>query len=570
MTRCPRCFEEVPANARFCLQCGERLPQMAADGDIVAIRSTVIKASQVTLGAEIEGGECPICGRHNARTATFRCKGCNRPLVCTIHQDPQLLLCSDCVAERLRRLSLVTIAPDGSGDLPTLTEAVLQCPPDATIRLLPGEYHLSNPLSISQPVILVGAGMEQTRIVSDAEGFLVRVAGSGKFSATGIAFVHEGNAWANVLEVKTDTVSILQCGFFDAVMLGEDGGCGILIEGNTRGRIDHCILKGNCVGVHLKEHALPMLSANSIYDSDHGILYHDASGGSALGNECHARHMGISIVGVGQPTLQGNVCSECFHGIYVQGTSNLVVRQNICTKNHYGITVISGAEVTIDSNQCDLNEVAGIEVHSTEKESVIRANHCSKNRYGILIVSDTNLILESNTCCSNEDGISLLGKVASQVIRNICSENQGYGIEVGPEGRPTLQGNTCHANEVGIGLLSPAGGLVSGNDCSDNRKQGIYVWEASQVALEANECRQNGESGIEFDHSVGKICRNDCSRNRGPGIAIGDSTSTVEANTCSDNGVVGIHCSRREMVTASGNRCFGNTYGDFWPEDLQK
>jgi hypothetical protein len=106
---CPHCTAELPAGARFCPVCGKAVPPLASphasggDGDIVAVRSTVIKTGNVFLGedavaAQMGAGECPICGSYNRRFETFRCQGCDREYLCLGHQDPELMVCPDCAS----------------------------------------------------------------------------------------------------------------------------------------------------------------------------------------------------------------------------------------------------------------------------------------------------------------------------------------------------------------------------------------------------------------------------------------------------------------------------------------
>lgn len=565
MTRCPSCSEEVPANARFCHTCGERVPQPAAAGDIVAIRSTVIKAGTVTLGAEADGGECPICGRHNTRTATFRCRGCNRPLICTSHQDPQLLLCSDCIAERQRKLRSVTIIPDGSGDLPTLGEAVAQCPPGATIHLVPGEFRLSDPLIIFQPMTLVGAGMEQTQVVCDAEGFVVCFAGSGKFSATGITFQHEGETWANVLQVLAGKVSLSQCGFTGAVCseTGE-GGAGLRIAGDTRGRVDHCAMMANDTGIDVRNDAQPTLEANSCENNRGGIHYFDRTEGIALDNICTSNYAGIVVQGTAQPTLESNACGDGNIGISVCGASKPLLRQNTCTKNKVtGIWVLGDSEPTVEDNQCDLNGT-GITYQGCNG-GVGRSNQCSNNKSsGISLDHSANPTLERNHCSSNGIGIFYSDVAGGLACENDCSENKYEGIIVFDGSRPTLKDNRCRANEVGIKYFGTDGGIACGNDCSGNRKSGIEVEKSSSPMLEANTCCQNSLAGIDYaSEAGGNIRKNSCSNNEEDGIRISKGNPIVEGNTCSNNGRVGLWVVGKAKPVTTDNSCSGNTGGDF-------
>lgn len=64
----------------------------------------------------------------------------------------------------------LVVAPDGSGNLRSLEEAVQQARPGAVIYLKAGIHRLKHPLVIDKPLTLIGEGMETTRIVCDGEG----------------------------------------------------------------------------------------------------------------------------------------------------------------------------------------------------------------------------------------------------------------------------------------------------------------------------------------------------------------------------------------------------------------
>lgn len=54
---------------------------------------------ELVLSENNEHLECPVCGRFNKITGTFRCKICKRPNICISHLDESLLMCDGCTAE---------------------------------------------------------------------------------------------------------------------------------------------------------------------------------------------------------------------------------------------------------------------------------------------------------------------------------------------------------------------------------------------------------------------------------------------------------------------------------------
>jgi hypothetical protein len=107
----------------------------------------------------------------------------------------------------------LVVAPDGSGNLRSLEEAVQQARPGAVIYLKAGIHRLKHPLVIDKPLTLIGEGMETTRIVCDGEGCVVEFSGDGLFSARDLAFVHEGTKWGDAVRANKGEVQFYRCLF---------------------------------------------------------------------------------------------------------------------------------------------------------------------------------------------------------------------------------------------------------------------------------------------------------------------------------------------------------------------
>ncbi|MCL5952612.1 MAG: SUMF1/EgtB/PvdO family nonheme iron enzyme [Chloroflexi bacterium] len=149
--RCPQCERDQPNDARFCQNCGARLPQLAADdGDIVNVRGTVVKAGTVVIGEQatpLGGGECPLCGKYNRREETFRCRKCTREFICLRHQHPALFICNECAsieerrwkkeAEEQARREAESKARNETGEgQRKANELILTLAPDVTLELM--------------------------------------------------------------------------------------------------------------------------------------------------------------------------------------------------------------------------------------------------------------------------------------------------------------------------------------------------------------------------------------------------------------------------------------------------
>jgi parallel beta-helix repeat protein len=341
------------------------------------------------------------------------------------------------------------VAPDGSGDFRNLEEAVQKAQSGTTIHLKAGIYRLKRPLVIDKPLTLIGEGMETTRIVCDGEECVVKFSGDGLFSARDIAFVHEGNRWANVVTADRGEVSFIRCLFTGGVWdeANKRGGDGLWLFGMVGGRIEAC---------------------------------------QAIGNDLH----GIDVSGQARPTLEGNTCrenKEC--GIAYFDNSAGVARQNICIGNGYhGIQVSGQAQPTLEGNNCRENKDSGI-AYFGNSAGVARQNTCFGNEhYGIYVGGQAQPTLEGNTCRENkQDGIAYFDNSAGVARQNICIGNGIHGIGVNGQAQPTLEGNTCRENkDSGIAYFENSAGVARQNICADNAINDIYVAPTAQPILKDN------------------------------------------------------------------------------------
>jgi parallel beta-helix repeat protein len=343
----------------------------------------------------------------------------------------------------------LVVAPDGSGDFRNLEEAVQKAQSGTTIHLKAGIYRLKRPLVIDKPLTLIGEGMETTRIVCDGEECVVKFSGDGLFSARDIAFVHEGNRWANVVTADRGEVSFIRCLFTGGVWdeANKRGGDGLWLFGTVSGRIEACQAIGNDLhGIEVSGQARPTLEGNTCREN----------------KEC-----GIGVSGQAQPTLEGNTCRENeYCGIAYFENSAGVARQNICIGNGiHGIGVNGQARPTLEGNTCRENKQDGI-AYFENSAGVARQNICIGNGY---------------------HGIGVNGQAQPTLEGNTCRENKECGIKVSGQARPTLEGNTCRENkDSGIAYFDNSAGVARQNICADNAINDIYVAPTAQPILKDN------------------------------------------------------------------------------------
>ncbi len=447
------------------------------------------------------------------------------------------------------------IAPDGSGDYPDLRTAVEAADPGATIVLEPGTYELAEPLEVDKALHLVGAGMDETEIVSEAEGHVVRFSGDGLFAVRDITFRHLGNAVADAVVVQGGDVNFQRCGFSGSVTLVEEDEwhAGLRLQGNTTGVVQDCkAANNNGDGIWLEDQARLALEGNTCADNWGDGVYIEGEAQPTLeGNLCTGNgRSGISVLGQAQPTLERNTCTgNMISGINYADEAGGVARKNDCSQNQEGFAVTDQAQPTLEENTCMNNRFAGIRYTNTAG-GLARGNECSGNDVGIEVSWSARPTLEGNICTDNTVGIKVL---------------EGEGIGLGDAAEPTLVGNICTGNaETGIKYLDGTGGLARENECSGNKGPGIFVAEGAQPTLEGNTCTGNETSGIQYaitwEGATGGVARqNECSENGFAGIEVGsDSQPTLEDNICAGNGMVGIGFYDNSGGIAKHNTCSAN------------
>lgn len=253
----------------------------------------------------------------------------------------------------------IRLEADGSGDYSTLEEAVAAALPGETIFLEAGVYRLTEPLDIDKPLTLIGVGMDQVEIISEAEGYVVRAVTAGVFAAEGITFRHEGKAMADVVLVQGGEVSFVRCRFTGAVYVeGRGNKAGLRFLGSSSGLVREClVMENNNTGILMEQGAHPILDNNVCADNEMiGIGYFDKTGGVARQNECLRNVVGIGVATQSQPTLDHNICRDNeLYGIAYWDSAGGMAYKNECTGNGVGISIGGAASPELIENDCHDN-----------------------------------------------------------------------------------------------------------------------------------------------------------------------------------------------------------------------
>ena len=398
----------------------------------------------------------------------------------------------------------ISVEADGSGDFPTLAEAVQNAPEGATLLLGAGVFRLDEALEIDKPLSLVGKGMDQTVIVSDVAEYTAHVKANGAFSVEGITFKHEGDSFADAIDVEEAQVTIKNCRFSGGKMNpeGKLRGAGLRLEEKASGVVQDCVAEENATGIWV-----------------------DAQ----------------------EATLEGNTSIKNLAGILFSSSSQALARSNRCQENQYnGFVVSMYANPTLEENTSVMNQQNGFYFLGEATGSAAR-NECSQNQQnGILVDNKAGPTLEKNVCNENgKFGIAFVANATGTVSGNTVMENQMSGILLSDFSKATLEENTCSKNSrFGIAVGLQAEGIVRKNICEQNLWSGIMVAENASATLEKNVCTGNVQAGIAFrDQSSGSASRNQCVGNE-----------------------IGLYVQSSANPELLDNDCHGNTKNDILDE----
>ena len=457
----------------------------------------------------------------------------------------------------------IHLEADGSGDYPTLEEAVQQIGGGGAITLGVGTYRLSQPLEINKSISLIGAGVDQTIVAATTNYYVIRFSGEGVFVLQGLTVQLEGGLKADVVQVENGEINFSDCRF-----TGDgNNGPGLRVTANARGTVKGCESNNNGnTGFVVQDQSQLILENNRCTNNEEGgIGFFDNAQGTARQNRCTGNKHGIVVADQARVNLEKNTSSDNQEiGILYTDNISGTARLNECSRNgNSGIWVTDQAQVTLEENTCSSNGKNGI-VFSGSVKGVARKNICSNNvTAGIGVSQRAEPVLEENKCTNNETGILFQDFADGSARQNQCTGNKN-GIGVGGQSQPTLEGNICTGNSnIGIFYSDKAGGIARLNNCSSNGF-GIIVEDQAKPDLERNTCSDNEGTGIGYSGSAGgSVLQNECSRNYVGILVIEQAQPILEGNICTENDF-GIVIENLADPDLRENECHDNTTKDVW------
>jgi parallel beta-helix repeat protein len=352
----------------------------------------------------------------------------------------------------------VTVLADGTGDYPTIEDAVADIDTGTTIYLGPGTFRLRGTLNVDFSFNLVGSGMDGPNATTVTYPSDVIDVGSVSFSAKDIRFVSTASAVASdVVYVEDGTADFTRCAFTGGHLSSDLYGSGLSLYGSADVSAADCHFSQNDMdGVAVGPDANVSVY-NSIMEQNgqNGVGFYGSSTGTVDQSDC---------------------TNNALHGVSANDNSRVTVQNSNCSHNGAGSDYASGvyfeedAVGTVQNCICSYNLVDGISCHDNARVTVA---HC--------------------TCDYNgEDGITLSENNTGTISYCECSHNLGYdGIDVHDDAYGDVNHNVCVDNhEAGIWFGDNATGIISNNECAYNA-YGLLIDLSSNPSVASNNYLHN-------------------------------------------------------------------------------
>jgi len=267
-------------------------------------------------------------------------------------------------------------------------------------------------------------------------------------------------------------------------------------------------------------------------DVERSNIIIDGNGCTVLGNQSG---YGLSLIDVGNVTIENSNIENFTTGIYLNSSNNIVSENNVTANTFYGI-----------------------QLDESSNNNIVSGNNATANWFGFLLYGSYNIVT-GNDATANVDGIvTNFGSNNSISYNNVTKSDQS-GIWVYYSSNNTVNGNTATANkDSGISVGSSPNNIVIGNDATANEGLGISIERSPNNVVSGNNVTANGLDGINiFYSSNNTVNRNYITANNANGIYLdyACSNNVISGNNVTANALIGI-----EIYSSSNNTIFHNDF----------
>jgi hypothetical protein len=366
----------------------------------------------------------------------------------------------------------IIVAPDGSGDFTTISDAVTAAPDGDTILVRPGTY--DEAVLLTKDVTIRGDG-DRADIVVERSGELP--SGLGKWDDPGLPYalrLEQSDAVIENLTVQGDSSRI-------SIVGGSPTLTGLTLQGLGAFGDDapeHDTRATWMAGMELMDGTTASLLDSEVVDTHFVVV--GAASPTLEANRIGGGSLLIQGDGVA-PVVRGNVFEDSwFESIWVGGGAKPeIVGNTISNEMDARFTYDSGACVYVNDT---LRWPTGPSGAGTDP--LVRGNSFRDCEAGVLMMRGTSATIEDNEFDGNTVGISV-GEADATVAGNVIRDSR-TGVEI-LRGESVLSDNSITQNKVGLVLDRPAKPVMSGNVICDNENNVRLMARAEMPDTEANE-----------------------------------------------------------------------------------
>src|SRR5437764_1547766 len=406
---------------------------------------------------------------------------------------------------------------DGSARRPFagLQQALSRAPSGALLRLEPGTYQ--GPFVVPRPVVLSGAGANQTRLTAPIDAGEPVIASDGNVlelrevaiegSTVGIAVARTSLRLTSVQVRGQSQIALTAVGSDVEVQ----GGVVSSIAAGTAGK--GIVLQGGMLGVRGTVCQTAGRRAIELHGAKASLAGLDATGSSVSGlqalEDSEAMVDGGSFQGIGGPAL------------YASG-SRLVVQGARISRAEYGVLAYRKARLELRDAYISDTAVAGVAL--VLSDGTISGTTISRGgtEGGVAVTGTPDVVrLEKNRI--GEPGSIGLHATNATIV---ATDNVFSGAVLDSQGD---LGDAIYAVESNLTLLR--------NGFEGNAGSGATLVR-SRAHLVGNRFTSNGHAGLVLlDRSTAKAQANEFTANRGPGVTVAErSHALVSRNRFADSG----------------------------------
>jgi parallel beta-helix repeat protein len=390
--------------------------------------------------------------------------------------------------------------------------------------------------------------------------------------------------------------------------LGDDPGCGIVLQNVTNGAIDKiACLSCEFAGVWINSSVDISISNSSCSGSMmYGILLTDSPDSTVIGCECGDTFTGIFLDGSDNCTLERNQCfDDQGAGIMIEYSDNVVVVENdlagsgvnlglffsdncqvlnnTLERGDMGINLMNSLNDTFAGNVmtgCSFNMVGNSDGRMIESFISHVIDNCTVNGLPIYYLKNTDF---GNDTVPGDMGQIIVANVTRITISDIDMGNTSVAVIVAYSSSVYIHDSSFSDSVVGIytdhvsdsmvfdcqfhglcngmDLFWSQDCVITRNNCYRNSNVGIYLEGSSRIEIRDNICHAN-KYGIYLTNNASdnRIASNDVSRSSEDGIYLwGSPNNQIVNNTVELSRMNGISCwpySNSNLVV--GNILHGN------------